>query len=208
MIKRLADEIRDLHAANGSATGRVLLGLTGCCGSGKSTLAGQLCQILGDELKIQAAVLALDGFHFPDRQLNELGLSQRKGSPATFDLEGFFNHVRSVRDKVNRDIAVPTYSRELHEPIPGGGTIVASTQVVIVEGNYLLLDGWREVAGLLDQIWYLDTPLEECMRRVRDRHRDGGCDQAAAALKIETNDRLNAELVRTTLPRADRVIAV
>jgi pantothenate kinase len=210
MIRHLTRDIRDLHRTFERQESRFMLGLTGCCGSGKSTVAAQLRTTLQRELQVSAAVLALDGFHLPDARLDELGLRGRKGSPPTFDLPGFIGHVRRVRSAMDRDISVPVYSRELHEPISDANTISANTNVVIVEGNYLLLgkDGWQEVAATLDQVWFLDTPLDECMRRVRRRHLDGGCDDATADLKVTTNDRPNAELILSTQPCADRVIAV
>src|SRR5690606_7726734 len=133
-------------------------------GSGKSTLAAALARMLS------GAVVALDGFHFTSAELARAGLEHRKGSPATFHVQPLLTRLHRLRE--GRPVRVPVYSRTLHEPVPDAVRIDADVRWVIVEGNYLLLDAepWRSVRALLDTCWYLDLPVEHCLRRVRDRH--------------------------------------
>ena len=195
MLRQLAEHLRTSASRK---TGRYLLGITGPPGSGKSTLADQLSY----------PVVTMDGFHLPNAELDARGLRSRKGAPATFDADAFIALARRLRDPVQ--LKVPRYSRELHEPVADALTIPADNQIVIVEGNYLLLDQppWDQVRGLLDEVWYLDVPLETCMERVRRRHIGGGLSAEGAAVKIETNDRPNAVLVESTRGRASMIVTL
>ena len=50
-------------------------------------------------------------------------------------------------------------------------------QIVIVEGLYLLLDDppWSSLKQeVFDVTWFLDVSLNECRRRVEERHVDTG----------------------------------
>jgi pantothenate kinase len=200
MLDRLVQHLRHITAAAQQTGRRHLVGITGCPGSGKSTLATRLAEATS------AAVVHMDGFHLMNGELNRRGLRPRKGSPRTFDVPLFVALLHQLR--AGGAVKAPIYSRELHEPVPDAVTIAAEARVVIVEGNYLLLDEhpWSQVRPLLDEVWYLDVPLETCMTRVLERHIRGGLAPEEAAKKIETNDRLNAAIVESTRPRADRVI--
>jgi pantothenate kinase len=79
-------------------------------------------------------------------------------------------------------------------------------RLVIVEGNYLLLDTapWPRVWASLEEVWYLDTPVAVCLERLRARQRQtygtGGDDWVARV------DQPNIDLVATSRPRADRIV--
>lgn len=49
-----------------------------------------------------------------------------------------------------------------------------SPKIIVVEGNYLLLDKepWKEVREILDGSFYLDVDLDVAMSRVARRHVD------------------------------------
>jgi len=190
------------------SSARFLLGIAGPPGSGKSTLAAELAAALNCEARQEiAAVVALDGFHLPNAELDRRGLRPRKGAPETFDAPGLVTLLTRLR-RSSRTVLAPIYSRELHEPVSHAVRIGPAIRLIIVEGNYLLLDQgpWSPVRALLDETWYLQMPCEVCMARVRDRHIRGGCSAELAAEKIETNDRPNYEIVAATRPRASRVI--
>ncbi len=181
---------------------RFLLGLTGPPGSGKSTLAEQLAAAS----PVKAAVLAMDGFHLPNAVLDARGLRPRKGSPPSFDVPAFIAALEALRRGEALD--VPIYDRVIHEPRPAAAHIGADVQLVIVEGNYLLLDDdpWRQVRPLLGACWYLDVPMHACLDRVRQRHIRGGCTPSEADHKLATNDRENAAIIAATRHRADQII--
>ena len=198
----------ELVASIGRA--RNLLGIAGPPGSGKSTLAQQLAErvnVLASSAA--AAVVSIDGFHLTNAQLDHRGLRSRKGAPDTFDVTALLDLLSRLR-RAGEAVAAPIYSRALHEPVPDALRIEPSTNIILVEGNYLLLDegSWSAVRPLLDECWYLDVPREVCLERVRQRHIRGGCTPQLAAQKIATNDGPNYDLVAATRGRADRVTAM
>ena len=163
---------------------RVMLGIAGPPGSGKSTLAAAIRDsVQANPAGGPAAVVSLDGFHLPNATLDAKGLRPRKGSPETFEVKGFVNLLATLRR--GEAVRAPIYDRAMHEPSPGPW-IDDDVRFVIVEGNYLLLgdEPWSGVRSLLDAVWYLDTPVETCMQRVRARHIAGGSDEAVADRKI------------------------
>ncbi|KAG4393758.1 hypothetical protein GLYMA_03G158766v4 [Glycine max] len=88
-------------------------------------------------------------------------------------------------------------------------------KVVIVEGNYLLLeDGqWKEISSLFDEKWqalilprYIDIDIDEAMQRVLKRHISTGKPPDIAKQRMENNDSLNAELIMKSKKNADIII--
>lgn len=199
-VSALAADLRQRLASRQ----RFLLGITGPPGSGKSTLAHQLAAACLPG----AAVVSMDGFHLPNTRLEELNLRPRKGAPQTFDAAAFIALLTRLRR--GEAVDAPIYDRTLHEPRPNAIHIPAASDLpgVIIEGNYLLLDThpWQQIRPMLDECWYLDTPLDLCFTRLYHRHLAGGCTVRQAHEKIATNDLLNTITVIETLPRADRVL--
>ena len=129
---------------------RVLLGLTGPPGAGKSTLAAALQAHHGE----MAQVVPMDGFHLAQAELERLGRAQRKGAPDTFDAAGFVALLHRLRRQHPHEVVyAPAFRREIEEPIAGAIAIGPERRLLLVEGNYLLLDsgGWAGVAALLDE---------------------------------------------------------
>ncbi|MEM9581268.1 MAG: phosphoribulokinase, partial [Pseudomonadota bacterium] len=132
---------------------RLLVGIAGGPGSGKSTLAGHLAAQLGPG----AAVLPMDGFHLDNAELILLGLLDRKGAPETFDAAGFVALIKRLRE--TQAVRYPTFDRTADCTLPDAGEIGAGTQIVLVEGNYLLLTTppWSDLADLFDITVHLEV---------------------------------------------------
>lgn len=191
-------EIRDRIAKLGP--GRRVIAVVGAPGSGKSTLAAQLVTELEN-----AALVPMDGFHLDDRLLQEDGLLPLKGAPETFDAAGCVALIARLR--AGGEVVHPVFDRSRELAIAGAGRVAAGTRLVVVEGNYLLLDRapWREMAGLWDLTVMLDVPMEELRRRLTARWQALGKDPARIKAHLQ-NDLANAETVsRQSLP-ADLVV--
>lgn len=186
-----------------------VLGIGGPPGSGKSTFAARLAELVRAAEPTTAVSLApMDGFHLSNHQLELHGLLGRKGIAETFDSAGYAALLARARLADRGVVYAPAFDRTLEEPVAGTHAIPPGPGLVIAEGNYLGLDTgpWREVRAMIDELWFLDVPLDECAERCLRRRLDHGFDRATAEQRVETVDRPNGVLVQTSRDRADRVL--
>jgi pantothenate kinase len=196
----------ELLAAAGPS-GRVVVGIVGPPGAGKSTLAAALVAAAVDRHGPGAAVvLPMDGFHLANEVLEALGIRQRKGAPDTFDAGGVASVVERVVRRDEPVVYAPRFDRSREETVAGAIAIDAATPLVLVEGNYLLLDEvpWTRIGALLDERWYLDTPLDVCEARLLARAE--ATYGPAGAAWVRDVDLPNAAVIATSKRRADRII--
>jgi pantothenate kinase len=186
---------------------RALLGIAGAPGAGKSTLAGALCR----ELQVRGmrvVAVGMDGFHLAHRALTSLGLVEVKGAPETFDADGYVALLRRMRAAGPETVWAPEFRREIEDAVAGAVAVHSDTDLVITEGNYLLLDGpWRPVRELLDEVWFVDVPDPVRRARLAARHRRHGLTDAQAWERTLGSDEANARTVLATRHRADLIVA-
>jgi pantothenate kinase len=190
----------------GPAGTRLIVGIAGAPGCGKSTVASAVRLALGPN----AAIVGQDGFHLAQRILDDQGLADVKGAPETFDADGYLNLLSRLRKPPDGStIYAPEFRREIEEPIAGAVAVPPSAEVVITEGNYLLLDTppWAGIRAVATEIWYLDTPEELRIQRLIDRHvRYGRSPEVALARATTGSDARNAALVLASRERADIIL--
>jgi len=118
--------------------------------------------------------------------------------------------LRRLRQQAEGEtVYAPLYTRELEEGIAGAIPVPASAQLVITEGNYLLLDEgpWTQVAALLDEAWYVDVDQALRVERLTRRHQQFGRSLADAQAWVAGTDEPNARLIEATRGRAHRVFS-
>jgi len=207
LLARLADSAERL--ANGAESGRAVVGITGAPGAGKSTLAAELEAALRRK-SLLAGSVPMDGFHFSNAVLDELGRHQRKGAPDTFDVAGYLAILDRVRrtgpDGEPREVLAPVYRRDLHEPV-AAGTRIAGRGIVVTEGNYLALNslGWEGVRERIDLLVMVAVDEAELIRRLVARHMSFGRDRADAGHWVRAVDLPNARLVADCANRCDEI---
>jgi pantothenate kinase len=182
---------------------RRILGITGPPGSGKSTLAVEVVAALGGA----ARLVAMDGFHLANAELERLGRRDRKGAVDTFDAAGYVALLRRLR-AAERLVYAPEFRREIEEPIACAVAVPGDVPLVVTEGNYLLVeDGdWAGVRPLLDEAWYLDVDEDLRIERLVARHVAFGKPPAVARAWTLGTDQRNARLIEQTRGRADLVV--
>jgi type I pantothenate kinase len=108
-----------------------------------------------------------DGFLRPNAELAAAGLLMEKGFPATYDdaaIETFLTDLRAGRPG-----AVPVYSHETYDRVPGEVRLVDGVDVVVVEGvnalqpsvaSHLDLRVFVDADEPLVRSWYVERFLE------------------------------------------------
>jgi pantothenate kinase len=185
---------------------RAVLGITGAPAAGKTTLAEELVKALAGGGAV--AHVPMDGFHLADVELDRLGLRDRKGAPETFDVLGYAALLRRLHEDRDDMIYAPGFERTIEQPIAGAIPVPREVRLIVSEGNYLLVDDerWTTVRPLIDEVWYVDLDQPERLRRLVERHRLFGKDEAAAIAWATGTDELNATVIAATRARADLIV--
>ncbi|MFL6166005.1 MAG: nucleoside/nucleotide kinase family protein [Ornithinibacter sp.] len=205
-LEQLVDRVLALRARVGA--GRpVLVGVVGEPGAGKSTLTASLVATLRDA-GTMTVLVPMDGFHLANVALAALGRADRKGAIDTFDGAGYAALLRRLRERGPDTVWAPTYDRSIEESVAGAIAVPAGTDVVVTEGNYLLVDDgpWAAVRGLLDEVWAVQVDARLRTRRLVARHVEFGKPPDVAAAWVAAVDEPNAAFVRATFGRADLVV--
>jgi pantothenate kinase len=188
---------------------RVLVAIAGSPGSGKTTLARQVVTAIDAAREPGfAAYLPMDGFHLANATLDALGRHDRKGAIDTFDAQGFVALLTRVANDTVHTAYAPAFERTVDEPVAGAIAIRPSARIVVVEGNYLLVDDdpWRDIRELVAEAWFVETPAETRFERLVDRHVRHGRSPADAAAWATTVDGANSRLIEPTQARAALIV--
>lgn len=191
-LERVADKLLN---ARGDQD-RFLVAIAGPPASGKSTLSAALSSHLNNSHPVRSIVVPMDGFHLDNERLEELGLLHRKGAPETFDFGGFAHLLTRLRGS-EQAVYYPTFDRHLDKAIAGHGVVRAEDQIILVEGNYLLLEEkpWSRLKDLFDFSMFLDTPPAVFRERLVQRWLDHDHSLEDAEARTMSNDIPNATRV-------------
>ena len=207
-LRSIDDIVSVIHARRSAMPeSRLIVGIVGAPGSGKSTVAVEVVEGLGSG----AAILPMDGFHLAQATLVELGRRDRMGAPDTFDVDGLVRVLdRLVDPRESGHVPAPGFGREREEPEVEAIDLAPDARVIVLEGNYLLLDsgGWERVAAVLDVSFSIEIDRELRLERLIARHERYGKSPEAARAWALGPDEANARLIEATERRADYRIAL
>lgn len=181
--------------------------MSGIPGCGKTTLGGAVAARLNELENADsefAVCIPMDGYHLPRAQLAAMPdpatAIHRRGAAFTFDGDGYYRLVQSLREPLTADsptIYAPSFDHAIKDPVENDIPIRPESKVVIFEGLYLSLnrEPWSQAAALVDESWFIDVDREVARSRLVKRHVASGIvpDAQAAEDRIRTTDFLNAD---------------
>jgi len=188
-----------------STSHRRIIAIAGPPGSGKSAFAAILSAVINTRAGTEiAAVVGQDGWHYSNAYLEthsteidgrQVTLRSIKGRPETFYVAGF-HHALAMMRAVS-EMRFPTYSRANHEPAADAGLLTSSHRLVLVEGNYLLLERspWTGLKRFFDYTIFLTLDRVQLIGSLQDRHARGGKTPANIDRQIERVDLPDIDLV-------------
>ncbi len=195
---------------------RILVLLAAPPGAGKSTLCSFLEKLSDDnEEYTDIQAIGMDGFHRRQEYLlthntvrdgQEIRMVDIKGAPVTFDLELLKQRIQDVLFK--EKAPWPTYDRHLHNPVENAITVEKS--IVLLEGNYLLLDedGWRDIRELADYTISISADENMLRKRLVDRKAKSGNSLEVAEKFVDFSDMANVRLCLEKSMEADLKLCV
>lgn len=196
------------------------IAVAGGPGSGKSTVAHAVADRLNALKHDSAVVISMDGWHTPQKDLvqkyGEEGM-KRRGAPWTFDVAALVRDIHQA--KREGEASLPTYSRDISDPVIGGTLLSLNHKVVIVEGLYVLMKNdkeWGKLFHLWDETWFVECPdREEQLERLVSRSLKTwspqkiamwGEGEEGARKRAEFNDVPNMDIVAPCREFADEII--
>ncbi len=207
-----------------------VIGIAGSVAAGKSTTARILQAVLARwPNHPRVDLITTDGFLYPNEELEERRLMQRKGFPESYDLRRLITFVAELKSG-HSPLEAPVYSHLRYDIVPGAKQRVVSPDIVIIEGLNVLQTGADEpifISDFFDFSIYVDASREhlqhwyvERFMKLRDTvftdpdsyfHRFAGIsDEAARETAVwiwnEINERNLLDNIEPTRDRASLIL--
>ncbi len=204
LLNRLAGMYRDKNS-------RILVMVAAPPGAGKSTLVSFLEDLSKEILKdVSVQAIGMDGFHRRQEYLTnhttlvdgrEVSMVQIKGAPITFDLDRLKEFIKKVLK--TESCGWPLYNRHLHNPMEDA--IMVNADILLLEGNYLLLDedGWRDLSDMADYTISIRADEKMLRNRLIDRKAASGNSYIDAEKFVDYSDMRNVRLCLSKSQKAD-----
>ena len=195
---------------------RILMLLAAPPGAGKSTLLSFLEKLsLEREDLMPVQIIGMDGFHRRQEYLlshcvkrdgRDIPMVKIKGAPVTFDLEKLKARIADVAG--GKICGWPIYDRLLHNPVEDA--VLIDKDIVILEGNYLLLDedGWRDISGYADYSVFVRAGEDQLRQRLIERRIKTGVEENASVEFVDFSDMPNVRLCLNHSKKSDLTLGI
>jgi len=201
--------IRRLDSMRKKAGRRIIVYLAGPCGAGKTTMSLLLKSLAAENIGGSVQAVGIDGFHYSSEYLNshyicrngsKIIMRDVKGSAETYDFKKLHEKITALK---REDIYWPCYDRVIHD-VSNDYTFV-NGQVVIIEGNWLLLNEprWRELAQLCDYSIFIEADWDTLISRLTERKIMGGLSAEEAKEFVVRSDAVNIERILRSRLKCD-----
>lgn len=203
-------------SASSSKVAQYWIGVAAPPGTGKTTFCSKLASDL-QRRGVMCTIVPMDGYHYSRAELDSMpdpkSAYRFRGAPFTFNAQAFVRDLHMAKEQ--GEFSFPGFDHAAGDPSPNTHFLSQDSQIVLVEGNYLLLDEepWKSLSkpGLFNEMWYLQCPLVVAKQRLANRHMKAwGWSMSQALERIEDSDGKNMLLVESSpgISRASRVIDV
>jgi type I pantothenate kinase len=148
-----------------------VIGVAGSVAVGKSTVSRVLQQLLAAWPSTpHVELITTDGFLYPNAELIQRGLLERKGFPESYDRKALLRFVTEVKSG-NAEVHAPVYSHLSYDIVPDETIAVAQPDVLIVEGLNVLQpsSGGLAVSDLFDFSIYVDARTKDIAQWYEER---------------------------------------
>ena len=176
---------------------RQIVAVAGAPGAGKSTFAKALVSRVNISCPDRAALVEMDGFHYDNSVLQDMRRLEHKGAADTFDVDGLAHTLTRLRENTSDTVAVPVFDRSIETARAGARLIRKQSDIIVVEGNYLLLDipPWNRLAVFFDITVMIAVDIETLNDRLFRRWRKLGFSAQTIQQKVQQNDLPNGRMV-------------
>jgi pantothenate kinase len=198
---------------------RTIIAIAGPPGSGKSTVAHEVALRLNASTRgpsiISAVVVPMDGFHLSRAHLDSLPnkeeVYRRRGIHWTFDGAGIVEAVKKMADPERRGILLlPSFDHAKKDPMADEVMIEASTDILILEGSWLLFDEapWNEISKMVHESWFVNVHPDLARDRIARRHILSTIEKTweDAVKRAEMSDLPNGDEIRRHLIKPDMTV--
>ncbi len=185
-------------------------------GTGKSTLVSFLEDLsLKTESLTSVQSVGMDGFHYPNDYLNTHHIDDDEDKPLLMTVKGAHNtfDVYKLKStlfdiKEGKEVIFPIYSRVSHDVTDNG--IKIERDIVILEGNYLLLDiePWKELKNFADYTIFIEADPGTIKKNLIQRKVDGGAGLEKAMRHYNDVDAKNIVMINKHSSKADLILHV
>jgi len=118
-----------------------IIGIAGSVAGGKSTTARVLQALLARwSPRPKVDLVTTDGFLYPNAELERMGLIQKKGFPASYDLPLLLSFLSDIKAG-QRGVRAPVYSHLRWDIVPNEWQEIDQPDILIVEGVNVLQTG-------------------------------------------------------------------